>query len=398
MNLEELFTGIGIVIDDNVNASDSDDRIVKIVRYLEEECHIPLVKYEDVPDIDILIHCRSINFILVDWSLLNLSIGVNSAELEKESHERILNFLKEVQTKSFAPVFLFSNEDISSIQSQVKRVAGRLPILFKSKSEIVDSNNKVLFWEALEEWFNAKSSVYVQKKWNASFEKARVDFMLSLNRNNQHWPKVICQSAKSDSTNPSVEINNIIIQNLLSRMDPIEFDIDQIERDTNVVTPQDLVPILESQRFCPVEHISGDHTTGDFYEKDDKFWINIRPACDCVPRDNFDGLLYLLECVPHGKTKGFEKDYGNHSEKDNEVIIGPLFRNRYFSVQLKKLKICNVSEFTKFRKGRIQHPFITRIVQKFGLYIQRQGLPRIPLEAIYSQKEIDDMKIPKSDI
>ena len=37
MNLQELFTGIGIVIDDNVNVADSDDRIVKIVKYLEEE-------------------------------------------------------------------------------------------------------------------------------------------------------------------------------------------------------------------------------------------------------------------------------------------------------------------------------------------------------------------------
>ena len=199
MNLQELFTGIGIVIDDNVNVADSDDRIVKIVKYLEEECHIPLVKYNDVPDVDILTHCRSINFILVDWSLLNLPIGVSSSELENESHERILNFLKEVQAKCFAPVFLFSNEDIHSIKSQVLRAAGKLPILFKSKSDIIAPNNKVLFWDALEEWFNERSSMYVQKAWNSSFEKARVSFMLSLNRTNQHWPKVICKSAELDS-------------------------------------------------------------------------------------------------------------------------------------------------------------------------------------------------------
>ncbi len=388
MNLQELFTGIGIVIDDNVNVADSDDRIVKIVKYLEEECHIPLVKYNDIPDVDILTHCRSINFILVDWSLLNLPIGVSSSELENESHERILNFLKEVQAKCFAPVFLFSNEDIHSIKSQVLRVAGRLPILFKSKSDIIAPNNKVLFWDALEEWFNERSSMYVQKAWNSSFEKARVSFMLSLNRTNQHWPKIICKSAELDSVNPSVEINNLIVQNLLSRMEPIEFDLEQIEKDTNLVKPQDLVPILEFQRFCPVDYISDHHSTGDFYEKDNKFWINIRPACDCVPREKFDENLYLLECLPHNKKEQYNTEFGNHTEKDNEVIIGPILNNRYFSVKLKRFIIGKLSEYRDSRKGRIQHPFITRIIQKYGLYIQRQGLPRIPLEAIYTQEEI----------
>ena len=366
MNLQELFTGIGIVIDDNVNSFDSGDRIVKIVKYLEEECHIPLVKYEDIPDVDILTHCRSINFILVDWSLLDLPTGVNRTELEKESHERILDFLKEVQEKSFAPVFLFSNEDISTIKPQVMRAAGKLPILFKSKSDIIDSNNKVLFWDALEEWFNKRSSVYVQKAWNVSFEKARIDFMISLNRTNQHWPKVICKSAELDSVSPSVEINNLIVQNLLSRMEPIELDLGQIEKDTSTVKPQDLIPILEFQRFCPVDYISGHHSTGDFYEKDNKFWINIRPACDCVPREKFDENLYLLECLPHDKKQQYNSDYGNHSEKDNEVIIGPILKNRYFSVKLKRLIIGKLSEYSSCRKGRIQHPFITRIIRRCG--------------------------------
>ncbi len=398
MNLQELFTGIGLVIDDNVNApSDSEDRIVKIVKYLEDECHIPLVKYDDIPDIDILPHCRSINFILIDWSLLDLPTGVSSAELEKESHERILNFLKELQVKSFAPVFLFSNEDISTIKGQVMRVAGKLPILFKSKSELIDSNDKVLFWEALEEWFNERSSVYVQKTWNVSFEKARINFMISLNRTNQHWPKVICKSAELDSVSPSVEINNLIVQNLLSRMEPIDFDMAQIEKDTNIVKPQDLVPILEFQRFCPSDYISDHHSTGDFYEKDNKYWINIRPACDCVPREKFDENLYLLECLPHNKKQQYNTDFGNHSEKDNEVIIGPILNNRYFSVKLKRFIIGKLSEYESHRKGRLQHPFITRIIQKYGLYIQRQGLPRIPMEAIFSQEEITQMQAGEQD-
>ncbi len=400
MNLQELFRGIGIVIDDNVNAPiDSDDRIVKIVKYLEEECHIPLVKYEYVPDVNILNHCHSISFILLDWSLLGeLPSGGSGSEAEKSSHEDIISFLNAAKDKCFAPIFLFSNEDIANIQTEIRKaVGGNLPILFKSKSELIDPNDKVIFWSALEEWFNSKSGIYVQKTWNQSFEKARVDFMISLNKTSAHWPKVISKTAEHDSVSPSDEINNLIVQNLLSRMEPVKFDLNQIELDSKPATSQDLISILEFQRFCPVSSLSEHHSTGDVYKKDDKLYINIRPACDCVPRDGYDENLYLLECNTHGKQENFNRKYGNHSEKDNEVIIGPILKNHYYSVKLKKFFIGKLSEYKEYRIGRIQHPFITKIIQKYGLYLQRQGLPRIPLEAIYSPKEIEGMQKESSD-
>ena len=50
MNIEELFAGIGVVIDDKVFATDeNEDRIVKIIRELEDVHHFPLVKYADFP-------------------------------------------------------------------------------------------------------------------------------------------------------------------------------------------------------------------------------------------------------------------------------------------------------------------------------------------------------------
>lgn len=399
MNLQELFTGIGIVIDDNVNAPiDSDDRIVKIVKNLEDECHIPLVKYETIPDTEILNHCQSINFILLDWSLLGDVPGIVGSEAEKSSHEDIIAFLNVAKDKCFAPIFLFSNEDIPTIEKQIRKaVTGNLPILFKSKSELFDANNNFLFWDSLEEWVNSKSGIYVQKTWNQSFEKARVDFMISLNKTSAHWPKVISKTAELDSVSPSDEINNLIIQNLLSRMEPVKFDLEQIELDTKPAQPNDLISILEFQRFCPVSSLSEHHSTGDVYKKDDKLYINIRPACDCVPREGYDENLHLLECNPHGKKTNFIPKYGNYSEKDNEVIIGPILKNHYYCVKLKKFFIGKLSEYKDFRIGRIQHPFITRIIQKYGLYLQRQGLPRIPLEAIFSQEEIAKMETREPD-
>ena len=51
MNIEELFAGIGVVIDDKGFSSNEqeEDRIITIVKELEETRKFPLVKYADLP-------------------------------------------------------------------------------------------------------------------------------------------------------------------------------------------------------------------------------------------------------------------------------------------------------------------------------------------------------------
>lgn len=46
MNIEELFSGIGMVIDDQVFNMESSDKIIRIVENLESK-GFPLVKYNE---------------------------------------------------------------------------------------------------------------------------------------------------------------------------------------------------------------------------------------------------------------------------------------------------------------------------------------------------------------
>ena len=48
MNIEELFSGVGLVIDDKVNVTNGEDRITKIVDLLENK-NIPLIKRNPQP-------------------------------------------------------------------------------------------------------------------------------------------------------------------------------------------------------------------------------------------------------------------------------------------------------------------------------------------------------------
>lgn len=393
MNIKKLFTGVGVIIDDKVNETDDkQDRIVKIVNYLERECKIPLVKYADIPDVEIIEHCSSINFILLDWSLIELPLTVSAPEIKMESHKKILNFLSQLQEKCCSPVFLFSNEDIEDIRKEVfNNGISKLPILFRSKSELFNSDEKILLFELLEDWINKHSGVYVTKEWYNTFNKAYVDFLSALNKTNAHWPKAICKSADSDSTDVAEEISDLIVQNILSRMEQHKYDLEQIKKDTKIVQQEDIKKIIEKQRYCTAGYTYD--STGDFYEKEGSYYLNIRPVCDCIPRDDFDNKLHLLKCIPHGIKDNFDEKYGNYHERDNEAVIGPINGGKLYSVCLNKLYLCDINEMKGCRKGRLLPPFITRVAQKYGLYVQRQGLPRIPIEAVYSPKEIEEKNI-----
>ena len=76
-----------------------------------------------------------------------------------------------------------------------------------------------------------------------------------------------------------------------------------------------------------------------------------------------------------------KRDYGNFSEQSNTAIVGPI-NSKYIEFRFKNILIKDYKDFKDKRIGRIIPPFITHITQKYGLYVHRQGLPRIPTEII----------------
>ena len=79
MNIEELFAGIGVVIDDKVFSSDEQgDRIVTIVKELENVRKFPLVKYADLPDNEMLSKLTNVSFLILTnepWLCKMLTLG-----------------------------------------------------------------------------------------------------------------------------------------------------------------------------------------------------------------------------------------------------------------------------------------------------------------------------------
>lgn len=258
MNIEELFAGIGVVIDDKVFLSnESEDRIITIVKELENVRKFPLVKYANLPDNGVLAKLTNVSFLLLDWEIEpkqeelgeeapNVQLG---AALKAENERRVIEIVKKTLQNSLIPVFIFSNLNIDSINQKLTDSGVDLTksrIFIKSKAELTEEG---ALFQKIREWVDDVSGVYVAKAWDNAFNKAKNQFFAELANNTSHWPKALFKAATEDSTEPGEEISQAISQNVISRMQPIDISQEQIDKDTTTPSKDEVLGIMKGQFF-----------------------------------------------------------------------------------------------------------------------------------------------------
>ena len=390
MNIEELFAGIGVVIDDKVFSSDEqEDRIVSIVKELENVRKFPLVKYADLPDDDVLKKLTNVTFLLLDWEIEpkqdalgevapNVQLG---DALKADNEKRVIEIVKETLRNSLVPVFIFSNQDIVTIKKKLADAdvdLDKSQIFIESKSELVEEG---ALFSKIGDWIDGVSGVYVAKAWENAFNKAKNQFFAELANNTSHWPKALFKAAADDSTDPGEEITQAISQNVISRMQPIVIDQEQIDKDTMTPSKEEVLGIMKGQFF--LDNASEASMVGDFYKKGGKYYMNIRPTCDCVSRDGNSDCVYLLNCARLKDNQVIEAfENGHFKETIGCAVVGPLYENAVYRIYFKELKRDDYSQWKEKKVGRILPPIINHITERYSLYVQRQALPRIPKDII----------------
>lgn len=390
MNIEDLFSGIGVVIDDKVfSSNDEEDRIVIIIKELENVRKFPLVKYAQLPDNGVLSKLSNVSFLMLDWEieLKQNELGEDAPNvklgdvLKDENERRVIEVVQNTLQKSLVPVFIFSNQNIDYINQRLVDAGvdlGKSQIFVKSKAEL--TTNGALF-QKIGEWVDGVSGVYVAKAWEHAFNKAKNQFFAELANNTSHWPKALFKAATDDSTEPGEEITQAISLNVISRMQPIEISQEQIDKDTATPSKDEVLGIMKGQFF--LEKTSDTSMVGDLYKKGSKFYVNIRPTCDCVSRDGNSDYIYLLNCSRLKEIHvidAFEK--GHFKETIGCAVVGPLYENAFYRIYFKELKREDHNQWKDKKVGRILPPIINHITERYSLYIQRQALPRIPEEII----------------
>ena len=159
---QELFKGIGVIIDNNINKVDSTDRIIKIKNYLENK-HFPVLKYEELPSDDEILNFHSISFIVLDWNLVGNEIGV---EIPQAAVNDNIHFIKELKKVCFAPIFIFTNESTDEIINILRNkdlYSDNANYIFVENKANIKSG-KILF-SLISKWLSTTPSIYVLKEW-----------------------------------------------------------------------------------------------------------------------------------------------------------------------------------------------------------------------------------------
>lgn len=387
-----------MVVDDQVNSGE-DKAIDGIVKYLENDNHLPLVKYEDLPDNIESICFSSLSFLLLDWELNTLVVDgspIPDATLKVQNARDNVEFIKQVVAKVVIPIFIFSNEDVNSIkntlsQNHIIDDDEKSPIFILNKSELFNNEEKCIMFDKVNEWLKKTPSIYVTQKWKTAYLEAINGMALDMREASPFWPNLLWTCYKNDGVNPSEEISSLINQNALSRIQPVEFD-EGILSIKKTCDEHLLKNLLERQCFMRNEYLGDLSSTGDIYKWHQEYFLNIRPSCDCVGRDG-KNKIYLIkgDKVKDKEIQNglFNEKYGNFNEQSNFVIVGPIC-GFFIRFKFKDFLIEDYDKKKEKRIGRLLPPFITRVTQKYGLYIHRQGLPRLPKEVIPAVAPIED--------
>ena len=400
MEIEQLFQGPGLVIDDKV-FNRSGDSIIRIVDFLESK-GIPLAKYDSVLDFKGC-NCRKFSFVLLDWELVSVvdEMGIpipGASEASKTAKRSLVSFLKELLDKCYIPIFIFSNDSPRNIEKELRKEKIDLktmqpPILIRQKADLV-TDQGVLVMDAIREWIDKMPSMYVLKKWENAIDCAKTETFKSL-ASTHSWPQIMWRSAHKDHVNESEEILELLSQNVFGRLPEITIEKEQLDKDDAEEPNKDaLLNVLSVQRFNGRIH-KDVSTTGDFYKIGSHYYVNVRPACDCVARgDDTDVYLIQAQQMTNKAVKDdYINDYGNFREQNNEAVLGPICGKRFFKFFFHSTRIFKYDDVKDTKIGRILPPFIRHITERYGLYIQRQGLPRVPREAIFSPEEIANLQV-----
>lgn len=400
MNIKRLMSGIAVVIDDALNkdGEETADKIFQIIENFENQWEIPFYKANKIPADKICNNLlQSAAFVLLDWKLW----PGNASQLQDSGIKANINFLKNAKDY-FVPVFIFTNESPDDVINAlppdlyVQDKPEKNFIFIKQKGDLVESEASGS--QLIEGWLEKNASVYTLKTWERAFYKSKRELFSSMYTKSPDWPKVFWKSYKDDGVDPNSSMVNLINNILIGRM---ELDMSGQELDTSEtfeINEQDIKSVWEEASFIRKEDLSENSIkAGDLFEKSENsgnYFLNIRADCDCVPRQGQEVGSVELYCI-EGKSisqqeieKLFMKEHGNFHEQVNQAIVFSIHGGKNIRFYFRKLVQKKFSQIENKRVGRITHPYITRIQQRYALYLQRQGLPRIPEQAIETGDDI----------
>lgn len=391
MEIKELLSGIAVVIDDQLDSEN--DIINQVVNWFEENWKIQFVKKKYLPvDNTTSSNLLSVaSFVLLDWKF--------EGYLEEEVIEDIKEFLQ-CAGEHLVPVIILTYNHPEDIRNKLeefdlKLINSNHPlsgfVIVESKLDFWNSDSQEVKLDGITNWVSKNPSIYALKTWNNVLDRAKNEMFKVMCGRNVNWPTVFWENYTSDGVDPSISLTELISSNMLGRMQNNAFNGKYLQPhpDENNSGPE-LKSLITESSFIESKDLSDTEIRcGDLYEcYSGKFLLNLRPDCDCIPRNGQSIEEIDVYCIEGEELerrkliKSFNNKYGTFNEGISRAIVFGVNDGKSIEFQFKHFRNVSFSELKEKRIGRLIHPYITRIQQRFSLYIQRQGLPKIPNSAL----------------
>ena len=398
MDTKHLMSGIAVVIDDALDGESllpgdgaaEGDLIERIVGWFEKEWDLPFVKSKSLPREALWPNLlQAASFVLLDWRLWPRG----AEELERQTVQEIVRFLQAAR-KNLVPVFIFTNEDPEDVKAKLPPDVYADPttgtsFVFVERKDGLWSDESVNV-EILTDWVHGNASVYALKTWDHVLRSAKSELFRAMCARSMNWPRVFWEAYVTDGAEPSASLTNLINDSLRGRIQANAFKEEHLGGKFEDVPGDELRSLIAETSFRLEEFLPQDEIRcGDLYKgTGGKYWLNLRPDCDCIPRDggeSGDVEVYCVEGKKAGPTnlkKRYQKKTGHFKERVFESVAFAIVDGRSIVFNFRKLRVMKFSKVRKKRVGRLLHPYLTRVQQRYALYAQRQALPRVPDTAV----------------
>lgn len=401
MDVKELMSGIAVVIDDKVyggsdtvpEADFESDLIKRIVHWFEQKWQVPFVKARKLPHKkqwpNLL---QGTSFVLLDWKLW----GDGGDILKKSMIQEIKDFLIAAR-ENLVPVFIFTNENLDDVTDELDDLPVNVYGDPAEGTNFVFVEDKKKLWSGtsvdvgrLEKWVYGNASVYALKTWDRVLYGAKSELFQSMCGRSVNWPRVFWKAYATDGDVPNASLTNLISDSLRGRMRLDAFGDDQLGGKFDEVPDDELRKLIAETSFRLNEFLAADEIRcGDVYKRSKgRFWLNMRPDCDCIPRQGEQAGDVEIYCVqgkklgPTDLDKMFDRKTGSFSERVFQSVAFGIVDGTSVLFDFKKLRVKKYDQVRDNRVGRLLHPYLTRIQQRYVLYMQRQALPRVPDSAV----------------
>lgn len=254
MEVESLFKGIAVIIDDEINKSGTS---IYGIKKLIEEKNIPVLAYSYIPQIGIVEALTNISFIILDWEYLENPIQQNVEErillpdtLHDDTEGKLIEFIRSILTQVFVPTFIFTGRDPDKIKERLKENdlwSDSHPnrIFIKQKSDL-DSEQKL--FSAIENWVKEMPSVYVLKEWEKVINQTKNNMFLELYGYSPNWSKIIWEVLKEDSIDNQYEFGEFVTRSFVNRINEYNFDENCLNTNKEI-SQSELAIIIQGERY-----------------------------------------------------------------------------------------------------------------------------------------------------